>query len=68
MDSVQVKEEAGEVFVIDKKIEEKVDLARVRPLKLEPVDDYKDSTAEPQPSTSRAVAEVRLNAPPPPWI
>ena len=66
MDSVQPKEEAGEeVFVIDNKAEVKVDLARVRPLKLEPVDDYKDSTAEPRPSTSRAVAEVRLGAPPP---
>ena len=68
MDSVQIKEEAGEeVFIIDKKTETevKVDLARVRPLKLEPIDSYEDSTAEPRPSTSRAVAEVRLSAPPP---
>ena len=65
MDSSIVKEEAGEeVYVIDEKIEKvevKVDLAKVRPLRLkeeEPIDTYQDSTAEP---TSRvSVAEVRL--------
>ena len=69
MDSSIVKEEAGEeVFVIDEKVEVKVDLAKVRPLRLkeEPIDTYQDSTAEPKPSTSRAtVAEVRHCAPPP---
>ena len=68
MDST-FKEEAGgeQVFVIDDTAEVKVELAKVRPLKLEPVDDYQDSTAEPKPSTSRAavLAEVRLGAPPP---
>ena len=67
MDST-IKEEAGgeQVFVIDDTAEVKVELAKVCPLKLEPVDDYQDSTAEPKPSTSRAVlAEVRLGAPPP---
>ena len=66
MDSTKIKEEADEVFIIDNKTEEKVELAKVRPLKLEPIDDFKDSTAEPKPSTSRAaLAEVRLGAPPP---
>ena len=73
MDSSIVKEEAGEeVYVIDEKIEKvevKVGLAKVRPLRLkeeEPLDTYQDSTAEPKPSTSRAtVAEVRHFAPPP---
>ena len=68
MDS-SIKEEAGEeVYVIDKKVEVKVDLAKVCPLRLkeEPIDSYEDSTAEPRPSTSRAtVAEVRHSAPPP---
>ena len=56
-----------EVFVIDEKVEVKVDLAKVRPLKIEePIDNFEDSTAEPKPSTLRAtVAEVRLGAPPP---
>ena len=70
MDS-SIKEEAGEVFVIDKKVEVKVDLAKVRPLRLkeEPIDSYQDSTAEPRPSTSRAtVAEVRHLPLPPPRI
>ena len=68
MDLSIVKEEADEkVFVIDEKVEVKVDLAKVRPLKIEePIDNFEDSTAEPKPSTSRAtVAEVRLGAPPP---
>ena len=48
MDSVIKEEPAGEeVYVIDNKVEVKVDLAKVRPLKLEPVDNFKDSTAEP---------------------
>ena len=69
MDSTKKLEAGGdppikeEVFIIDDEV--KVDLAKVRPLKLEPVD--RDiAHAEPQPSTSSAaVAEVRLNAPPP---
>ena len=68
MDST-IKKEAGgdievkeEVFIIEE--EEKVDLARIRPLKLEPVEKI-EATAEPQPSTSAVVAEVRLHAPPP---
>ena len=69
MDSAIVKEEAGEeLFVIDEKVEVKVDLAKVRPLQLkkeEPVNNFEDSQAEPRPSTSRVtVAEVRLCAPP----
>ena len=62
----QVKEE--EVFIIDNKDEVKVDLARVRPLKIEqPIDEFRAAEAEPKPSTSRAavLAEVRLHAPPP---
>ena len=59
---IQIKEE---VYVIDDS-EEKVNLAKVRPLKLEPVEKFEVAHAEPQPSTSAAVvAEVRLNAPPP---
>ena len=67
MDSTKIKEEAEEVFIIDNKTEEKVDLAKVCPLKLEPIANFEDSTAEPKPSTSRAavLAEVRLGAPPP---
>ena len=69
MDSTTKLEAGGdppikeEVFIIDDEV--KVDLAKVRPLKLEPVD--RDiAHAEPQPSSSSAaVAEVRLNAPPP---
>ena len=52
------------VFTIDDSIEEKPNLATVRPLKLE-IDDLATVAAEPQPSTSRAVAEVRVGLPPP---
>ena len=52
------------VFGIDDSIEVKPDLATVRPLKLE-VNDFTATSAEPIPSTSRAVAEVRVGPPPP---
>ena len=69
MDSAMKNEAGGdppikeEVFIIDDEV--KVDLAKIRPLKLEPVD--RDiAHAEPQPScSSAAVAEVRLHAPAP---
>ena len=79
MDSAKVKREAvikaeadseveikieHAVFTIDDSIEEKPNLATVRPLKLE-IDDLAAVAAEPQPSTSRAVAEVRVGLPPP---
>ena len=63
---VEVKIEQA-VFCIDSDIEEKPDLATVRPLKIE-VDDFQASTAEPGPSSSSAVAEVRVGAPPPAHI
>ena len=57
---IQVKEE---VYVIEDEV--KVDLAKIRPLKLEPVKN-EVTIAEPQPShLSAAVAEVRLQAPAP---
>ena len=57
---LQIKEE---VYIIEDEV--KVDLATVRPLKLEPIKD-EATVAEPQPSTSSAaVAEVRLPAPAP---
>ena len=52
------------IFAIDDSIEEKPNLATVRPLKLE-VNDFAAALAEPIPSTSRAVAEVRVGPPPP---
>ena len=60
---VEVKVEQA-VYCIDSDIEEKPNLATVRPLKLE-IDDLAQVAAEPQPSTSRAVAEVRVGLPPP---
>ena len=51
-------------FIIDSGIERKPELATIRPLKVE-VDDFRAFAAEPGPSSSRAVAEVRVNAPPP---
>ena len=60
---VEVKIEQA-VFCIDSDIEEKPNLATVRPLKIE-VDSLEATAAEPGPSTSRAVAEVRVGAPPP---
>ena len=60
MDSAIVKKEADEeLFVIDEKVEGKVDLAKVRPLQLkkeEPIAAFADSHAAPRPSTSRATA------------
>ena len=62
----EVKEEdcviKEEVYVIKEESEEKPDLATIRPLKIEV--NREDFQAEPVPSTSRAVAEVRVNAPP----
>ena len=60
---VEVKIEHA-VYCIDDSIEEKPNLATVRPLKLE-IDNLATVAAEPQPSTSRAVAEVRVGLPPP---
>ena len=60
---VEIKVEQA-VYCIDSDIEEKPNLATVRPLKLE-IDDLATVAAEPQPSTSRAVAEVRVGLPPP---
>ena len=62
-DSEEIKIEQA-VFAIDDSIEAKPDLATVRPLKLE-VNDFSASSAEPIPSSSRAVAEVRVGPPPP---
>ena len=59
----EVKEEEFEI-----KIEEDpIVLATVRPIDLvkpEPVDDFRSFQAEPQPSSSRAIAEVRVATPP----
>ena len=63
---VEVKIEQA-VFCIDSDIEEKPNLATVRPLKIE-VDSLEATAAEPGPSTSRAVAEVRVGTPPPAHI
>ena len=60
---VEIKVEQA-VYCIDSDIEEKPNLATVRPLKLE-IDSLAAVAAEPQPSTSRAVAEVRVGLPPP---
>ena len=75
MDSTK-KMEAGkaeikieeELYVIDGDIkpEFKPSLATVRPLKIEPVDDFSAAQAEPAPSSSSVLAEVRFWAPPPP--
>ena len=62
-DSEEIKIEQA-VFAIDDSVEVKPDLATVRPLKLE-VNDFTAASAEPIPSTSRAVAEVRVGPPPP---
>ena len=53
-----------QLYVIDQKIEEKPELATVRPLTV-PVDSFRSYQAEPSPSSSRVVAEVRVQAPPP---
>ena len=62
VEEVKIKEE---VFVIKEEAEEKVNLAMVKPLEIEPVA-QEAFQAKPTPSTSRAaVAEVRVHAPPP---
>ena len=53
-----------QVFTIDQKIEEKPELATVRPQDV-PVDSFRSYQAEPSPSSSRIVADVRVQAPPP---
>ena len=53
-----------QVYTIDQKIEQKPELATVRPLNV-PVNLFRSYQAEPSPSSSRVVAEVRVNAPPP---
>ena len=58
-----IKEEES-VFIIDASVEEKPDLAIIRPLKLE-VDSLEAIDSEPGPSVARAVAEVRVGTPPP---
>ena len=64
---VDIKIEQAIFAIDDSDIEEKPNLATVRPLKIE-VDPLEATTAEPSPSTSRAVAEVRVGAPPPAYI
>ena len=53
-----------QVYTIDQKIEQKPELATVRPLNV-PVSSFRSYQAEPSPSSSRVVAEVRVHAPPP---
>ena len=65
-EAVAVKAEIKEEVFIIKEEEKKFDLATVRPLKLEVVNDLPASQAEPVPSTSdAAVAEARAHDPPP---
>ena len=60
----EAKEESFEIK------EEPLHLVTLRPLEIEkvekkePIDDFCSLQAEPQPSTSRAVAEVRVSTPP----
>ena len=74
MDLSTPKLEAGpkiepEIKEEEFKIEDPIHLATIRPIKIEekkePVDDFRGIDVEPQPSTSRAVAEVRVDTPPP---
>ena len=60
-DSIKIEEQ---LFVIDQKFEKKPELATVRPLSV-PVNDFNSHLAEPSPSTSRVVAEVRFHNPTP---
>ena len=53
-----------QVFTIDQKVEQKPELATIRPLNL-PADSFRSYQAEPSPSSSRVFAEVRVHAPPP---
>ena len=62
-DCEEVKVESS-VFIIDSGIEKKPELATVCPLKVE-IDSFQAIAAEPGPSLSRVVAEVRVNTPPP---
>ena len=74
MDSSNKKPEAGpkiEPVIKEEtfKIEEPIHLVTIRPLEIkkeEEVNDFRGFEAEPQPSSSQAVAEVRVDAPPPP--
>ena len=65
--AVKVEEEdvkiEEQVIFIDQKVELKPELATVRPLSV--VDDLSTRQAEPSPSTSRVVAEVRFQNPTP---
>ena len=74
MDSSTQKKEAGckiepkEIKEEHFKIEEDpIHLVTLRPIEIvkeEPVDDFSGFEAEPQPSSSRAIAEVRVATPP----
>ena len=63
-EEVKIEEE---VYVIDGDVKPdiKPSLATVRPLKLEPVDDFSAAQAEPAQCSSLVLAEVRVQAPPP---
>ena len=63
---VKVEEEVYCIDGDDTKPDVKPSLATVRPLKLEPVVNFGATQAEPAPSSSYMVAEVRFPAPPPP--
>ena len=63
---VKIEEEVFCIDGDDVKPDIKPSLATVRPLKLEPVDDFGTAQAEPAPSSSSMVAEVRFQAPLPP--
>ena len=77
MDSSTQKKEAGckiepkEIKEEHFKIEDPIHLVTVRPIEIvkeEPVDDFSGFEAEPQPSSSRAIAEVRVATPPLPEV
>ena len=53
-----------QIYTIDQKVELKPELATIRPLRV-PVDSARSYQAEPTPSSSRVLAEVRVHAPPP---
>ena len=61
---IEPKEEIKEeTFKIE---EDPIHLVTIRPIKIEkePIDNFQGINAEPQPSTSQAVAEVRVDTPP----
>ena len=64
-ENVKVEEK---FYILDSKVkikeEKKPELAEICPRKLD-IDNFSSSQAEPGPSTSRVVAEVRVRAPPP---